>query len=789
MLKNYFITALRFINRYKAYSIINVLGLALGIASCLIIFLVVRYELSYDRFNEKADRTYRITLHALDFNPAVSMAVVPAMRNDFPELERVSQVWQRSSGLIKVGQARFAEKNYLFADEQLPYVFDYQWLAGDRKTALAAPNSVVLTEKIAHKYFGEADPMGQVINLDNQYNLKVTGIIKDLPGNTHLGFLFMVSFATIRNDIKGMMTNFYSIANGSFAYLVIPKDYSIEKIRNRIKPFIIKNWGADIAKEATLILQPVLDIHFDQRYLNDTISQTTSKNTYWALAAVAVLIIIIACINFINLATAQAIRRAKEVGVRKVLGSSRAQLIGQFLGETSILVLLSLLFGIIITVLFLPLAEKWLDIHINARLLAQPEVIGLLGSIIIAVILLAGLYPAFVQSAFRPVESLKSKTAVSFQGLGLRKSLVIIQFAISQILIVGTLVVAYQMNFFQNQDLGFNKEAVISFNVPDQTKTEVLRKQLEDNPGVKEICFSSAAPVFNDQFTNFNAPEYGITKDDVTEVKFIDERYTDMFALKMLAGEKIIKTPAKDTANNAVVNQAMIQKLGFQDPHQAIGKHFYFNGRTPATIMGVVQDFQSESKHKKIRPCILIYEADNFYCASVRIQPRGMNQTIARIDKSWSSLFPNDLFSYEFLDDHIANWYRQEQKEYTAFRLFSVVAILIGCLGLYGLVAFAAAQRIKEVGIRKVLGASLPDIVFLFAKEFIVLIAIAFLIAAPVAYYFMNNWLNNFAYRISISGWLFLIAILVSVLIAAFTIAYQAFRAGRVNPVKSLRME
>jgi ABC-type antimicrobial peptide transport system permease subunit len=368
---------------------------------------------------------------------------------------------------------------------------------------------------------------------------------------------------------------------------------------------------------------------------------------------------------------------------------------------------------------------------------------------------------------------------------------VVFQFAISQIMIVGTLVVAYQMDFFQNRNLGFNKEAVISFGIPDETKREVLRQQLLNNPGVTQLSFSSGAPGIGSNFTSVISPENGLAKEDVTEIKFIDEAFTDMFGLKMLAGEKIVRTNISedDTVFNAVVNETMINKIGLQDPRKAIGKHIILNGNWVATITGVVRDFQSESKHKKIRPCALIYRPDNFYMASVKIQTSGMNKTISAIDKSWSALFPQGLFSYEFLDDHIAAWYRQEQKEYTAFKLFAGIAILIGCLGLYGLIAFAAAQRVKEVGIRKVLGASLADIVLLFSKEFVLLIIIAFAIAGPVAYYIMHNWLQGFAYQVNIGPAIFIIAIVSSFIIAACTIAYQAVKAGITNPVKSLRTE
>jgi len=786
MLKNYLKIAWRSISRYKAYSLLNISGLALGIASCLVIFLVVRYELSYDQFHRKADRTYRVTLHALDYNPSVSMAVAPALRNDFPELEQVSQVWYQSEGLVKVGQNAYNEKGCAYADEYFTHIFDYQWQAGNPGTALSNPNAVVLTETAAKKYFGDKDAMGQLINLDNQYDLKVTGVIKDPPGNSHLHFLFLVSFETVKKDIQGLFKNFYAIAGGT-TYFVLPEKTSIQQIHRRIPAFIEKNWGGKIAKEADLVLQPLTDIHFDKRYIDNSSGTTTSRENYWALSAVALLILLIACINFINLATAQAMHRAKEVGVRKVLGSGRAQLIWQFLGETSLMVALALVLGLIVASLSLPKISKWMDIRIGSYL-SDPSILLLVLGLLVALILLAGLYPAFVQSSFRPLNAMKGNAGIAFRGLPLRKALVVVQFAISQILIIGTLVVAYQMDFFRNQDLGFNKEAVVVFGVPDRAKLDVLKQTLSTDPGVKDLSFSSAAPAYNSGFAPLICPELGYTKDQVTEMKSIDEHFLDFFSIKTLAGTRISKKNENDTPRRVIVNETLIRQLGMNDPQQAIGKRIVAGGQE-AVIDGVVEDFQSESKHKKRRPCVLYYRERNFFMASVRLEPRGAHQSLARIEKLWTGLFPKDLFEIEFLDEHIAAMYSQEEKEYTAFKLFSFIAILIGCLGLYGLVAFAAAQRTKEVGIRKVLGASLPNIIFLFTREFIVLILVAFLVAAPVAYLAMHSWLEGFAYQIHIGGGIFLLAIGVSFLIAGGTIAYQAVRAGLANPVMALRNE
>lgn len=787
MFSNYIKLAFRSIRRNISYTLLNVAGLTLSIASCIVIFLVVKNELSYDRYHKKADRTYRVTLNAIDFNPSVSMAVTKAMRNDFPELENITQFWYRGQQLMQVGESRYNEEGMAYADEQFARVFDFNWLEGDQKTALSAPNSIVLTKTLAKKYFGDKPAMGQTIRFDNSNDLLVTGIIEDLPGNTHLPFKYLVSFETIEKELGGALREFYWIS-GANTYIVIPENTYIQQFQKRIPEFLKKNWGEGIAKEARLPLQPLKEIHFDQRYLHNTAMPTTSRNTYIALAVVALFIIITACINFINLATALAMKRVKEVGIRKTLGARRGQLISQFLGETGLLVILAVVIGYAAAYIFLPTVTGWLDIRVGVAQMTEKTTLLTVGGLTILIILLAGLYPAFVQSAFRPAISLKSSGAMSFRGLTLRKSLVFFQFAISQILIIGTLVVAHQMDFFRNQDLGFNKDAMISFYAFDAKKREVLKQQLRADPGVKDIAFASSAPVGNGNFGPFSAPHLGRPKDDVTEIKSIDTHYIEMFGIKMLAGEKLKIRQESDSPNNVLVNETLIRKLGITDPQKAIGQHFR-QWRTDCVIMGVVQDFQSESKHKERRPCILLYEEDAHFNVSVLLNAGNTRQTLARIEKAWTKLFPEELFAYEFLDERIGSMYRQEQKAYTAFRMFSVLAIIIGCLGLYGLVAFAAVQRTKEVGIRKVLGASIPDIVILFGKEFMLLITIAFVVAAPVAWYVMNNWLQNFAYRVDIGFLTFLMAIAASFIIAAITIAHQAVKAALANPVKSLRTE
>ena len=786
MFVNYLLTAFRNIRRHIGYTVINILGLALGVASCLLIFLVVRYELGYDAFYAKADRIYRVNHHSIDYNPRTSPAVAPALRHDFPELE-VAQFFF-DNGLIKIGNDRFNEENYAYADEWVPRVFDYQWIAGDPKTALAAPNQIVLTARMAKKYFGSKDAMGQTISVDNQFDCKVTGVIKDLPGNTSVPFRFLISLSTIRNTWVGKTHEYFAIPGGNYTFIALPANYPVDRVRNRIHSFLKNNWGDDIAKQATLILQPLREIHFDQRYLFIDLSPTTSKQTYYALAGIALFILITACINFINLATGQAITRAREVGVRKVLGARRPQLIAQFLGETALQVIAAIILGLGVAALFVPQLSNWLDIGIGVGELGQPVIIGLLAALAAFTIVVAGLYPAFVQSAFQPALSLKGKPVERPGGLGLRRGLVILQFGISQLMIVGTIIVARQMDFFQNRDLGFNKDFVISFPSTDSAHAPVLDQQLRALPGVTAISFSSGSPANMAMATDFDDEARGIKGENVTEYKFVDENYIRMFELRMLAGDTIARVVGKDSIQRVVVTETLIQVLNIPDPQKAVGHVFGANGGR-CRIIGVVADFQSESKHKKRRPCIMQYNDHGFWNVSVRLNPHAMQGTIAQIDKIWSALHPKDLFQYEFLDDHIASFYKQEQKVYTAFRLFSGIAIFIGCIGLYGLIAFATLQRTREVGIRKVLGASVASILLLFGREFIFLILAAFVVAAPVAWLVMHSWLNDFAYRIDIGWMTFAISLAVSFVIAAITISYKTAAAAMANPVKSLRTE
>lgn len=779
MFRPYFRIAIRSIARYKSYAAINIFGLALGLASCILIFLIVRNELSYDQYHRHAHRTYRITSLGLDYNPSVSFAVAPALRNDFPELEHVSQYYYWRESMIEINHDRYIIKDIGAADNEFAKIFDLEWLAGDPKSALEAPNTIVLTETTAKRYFGDQNPIGQTIRMDNNWELKVTGLIKDLPSNSHLTFKSLVSWATFHDETS----NFWSI-QGGYLYVTLPDKLSAGNVAQKLPLFIKKNWGEEVAKEGNLLLQPLTDIHYDQRYLNQT-SMPRSKKSIYGLAAVGLFILVIACINFVNMATAFALKRSKDVGIRKVIGAKGIQIIKGALSETALQVIIAFTFALGGLLLFIPYAESFFGTRITASQLLQANVVmGLLG-ISLCAVLISGLYPALIQARFNQLQILKSAFSTAGKGnTGLKRVLIGIQFLFTQLLIMSTFIVARQMDFFLNKDIGFDKESIITFDMGKNP--EGLRHLLSRQPGVKDFSFASVAPAYNINYMPFSAPHLGMNEVDVTEAKVVDENYFPLFKLKMIAGLPVAKSTSPDSILKIVVNNTFIIRLGIHHPEDAVGEQVTVGDRR-AQIQGVVADFQSESKHKKIRACFLYYNPERFNQASVKLQSNNMKQTIAAINKEWSILNPESLFNYEFLDNKVARLYEQEQTLYNTFKVFTVIAIVISCVGLLGLVSLMAVQRVKEIGVRKVLGASVQNIVILFLKDFVILIFIAFAIAVPITWYSMHNWLQEFAYKIKIVPSHFIVGLLATLFVAGTTIFIRSFIAATSNPIKAIK--
>jgi putative ABC transport system permease protein len=807
MIKNYIKTAWRNLSRNKSYAAINIIGLAIGIASCLIIFLIVQYETSFDDFHKQKDQTYRVVTattgpQGLDLGSGVPFPTGQALRIDFPQLKEVATIMRTGKGIFSIGDnskhaaKKFKEDDTFYAEPQFFSVFDFGWLAGDKKTALAEPNTVVLTQSEAERFFGDwRDAVGKVITYNNNINLKITGILKNMPANTDFPLKLVISYASTKvkgGDFYAQKDDWVSTFGSHNCFIVLPSNIPVAQFNQNLAAFVKKHKPAEYVKDG-MRLQPLNDIHY-----NTQINKFTSSAFSWpllkAISLIGLFLLVIACVNFINLATAQAVNRSKEVGIRKVLGSNRKQLIIQFISETFIVTFVAVLLAAFIAVAALPFFNKLLEIQLSNSFIYDPTVLLFIVGLIIGVTLLAGFYPALVLSGFNPISALKNKIAASrASGVSLRRGLVIFQFCIAQVLVIGTLVIIGQMNYFKNKSLGFVKDAVITVPIPRdslaQTKLNSLRDQLLQQPGISNVSYSFASPSDNNGWsTDFkynNAPK---RTNFEANLKWADPEYFSLYKLQFVAGHAYAKS---DTVHEYVVNETLLKKLGVRDPQQAIGKYInLWDDKTKyAQIVGVVKDFNVSSLKDEIPPVIMASWKAVYQRINIKIQPVNVRQSLATVERLWISNFPDGMYEYQFLDEKIANFYQNEDQLSQLYKIFAGIAIFISCLGLYGLVSFMAVQRTKEVGIRKTLGASVSNIVYLFSKEFTVLIIVAFAISAPVGYYLMHKWLQDYTYRIPIGPGIFILAILASVAIAWITVGYKAIKAALANPVNSLRSE
>jgi len=802
MIKNYFKTAFRNLARNKSFALINVAGLGIGIASCLLIFLVIQFEQGFDTFHKKKDRIYRVTtwfdrVGNPDYSSGITYPAPQALRMDFPQLEAVTALSGEEDEQISIAGnggniKKFSlEKGVFFADKELTNVLDISWLAGNPATALSEPRTVVLAQSEAERYFGSWEQaMGKTIIRNTRTHLKVTGIIKDMPAATDFPLKVLISLKT---SWQTSNTDWSNTASSFNCLVVLPEGMGQAAFDALLQGFYRKHRTDDNPNIRTSYhLQPLSDIHFDNRFGNFN-QRTFSKKLINALSLIGLFLLIVACVNFINLATAQAVNRSKEVGVRKVLGGSRKQLAAQFLGETFLITLCAVMVAVVITWLVLPLLGRLLDIPLSWKHDKLPAVGLFLLITTVGVTLLSGFYPAIILSGFHPIEALKSRmTSKSIGGLSLRRGLVILQFAIAQVLIIGTLVVVSQMKFFKNESMGFAKEAIVTTPLPSdsisRTKTDALRNVLLQQPGIKNISFSYAAPSSGDSWTSdFNFDRSPTPTPFEPSLKWADASYLATYGLQLVAGRNYIET---DTVREFLVNESVVRKLGIKNVTDILGKEISFwKGELQGSVVGVVKDFHDNSLRDPISPVVLACRKGNYRIIGIKIDMGRAPAALATIEKTWNTFFPDYIYDYKFLDEQIAGFYKQENQLSKLYTLFAAIAIFISCLGLYGLVSFMAVQRTKEVGIRKVLGASIAHIMYLFSKEFTLLIGIAFIIAAPLAWYIMHRWLGNFAFQISLGIGFFVLAIIGSLLVAWITVGYKAFRSAIANPVKSLRTE
>lgn len=805
MLKNYLKVALRNIRRHKSYTFINIAGLSLGITCVIILFLIIKFELSFDTTHTHADRLYRVNTHNIrptetNKNMGSPYPLARELRDNYPEVEQATTIEYAIQGLISVPvngtYNKFLEKEGLaYVDNNFFKVFDFgagndMWLAGNPDSALRDPGSVVLTEKLAEKYFNKSEALGKVIRLNNSLDLMVTGVIRDFPANSDFPFTLLTSLNSQPNYEEYMDDWIYTSSHLQ-NYVVLKDQAQAPGLEDQFPQLITRTLGEDGIERRAHILQPLNTIHFDSDYDNFN-ERTISKETLGGLALIGVLLILTASINFINLATAQAMGRAKEIGVRKVLGSSKPQLVFQFLGEIFVITFISFVISLALAFLAIPSINQLLEISIARNFLNDLGNILFLIAALFAISFAAGIYPALVLSGFNPISALKSnqglgQTANSFSGVFLRRSLIIVQFTITQIMIIGTIIIINQNELFKNKNLGFDKEAIITIKIPDDdpVKLETLHTRLTANPLVVNMSYNYGGPT--SEYNNTGAFYYLETSSEdrlSAEVKHIDEHYLETYSLKLLAGNNLA---LKDTMSGLLINESTVTYLHIPNPEAAIGKRFKIWGEREVT--GVVADFHSRSLQETVKPLIMMNARGYMREAGIKLNASNLENAIAHVETIWSETFPDYVFDYVFLNETIAKLYEKEKKLSQLFIIFSSISIFIGTMGLLGLISYLSAQKTKEVGIRKVMGASAGSIWWIFAKELGFLVLIAFLIASPIAYYFLSDWLQDYQYRVEISPATFLMVLVGTLFIALLTIAYKTYKAAMADPVRSLRRE
>jgi putative ABC transport system permease protein len=799
MFTNYLKTAFRNLWRYRIFSAINLLGLAVGMASFLLISRYVAFERSYDAFNAKADRIYRIDCNTKTETEILPTGLTagptgPSIKANFPEVEQQVRL-EFKRFLVQRGERRFQENNILAADSTIFDVFTFPFVEGDPANALKHPFDCVLSQTGAKKYFGSEDPVGQSLRLNGKYAVRVTGVIKDIPMNAQFHsdiFLSMATFSSL--DVQ------YDKSWGRFVwftYLLLKPGADPTRLEAALKPFVNKQ-TEDITKSIgmsyTLWLQPLRDVHLGPALNYYGIGEPTgSKTNVSIFSIVAIVVLVIACINFVNLTTARAVERAREVGIRKTIGAVRTQLTIQFLGESILLCLIAFSLASGLCIVLQPLFTGLLDKNIPLNTGHGGYILELFG-ISVVIGLIAGVYPALVLSAFDPIAVLKGRFASTGKGLFLRRTLVVLQFAISTVLFIGIIVVYNQLRYMQTQDLGFKKDHTLAINFYSdsavQANEEYIRRELSALPGVKGVTFSSFVPGTEPdnwyfQVANPSGKMQGIN----LNFYVVDFDYFSRYNIQLAAGRAFSRIFSTDSTKAMVINEAAARSLGYSDPTKALGKKYHMWG-VDGTIVGIAKDFHYRGLQEAIQPLgFRVLDAGFYNIVSVSIAPDGIPETLLALEQRWKEVAPQRPFEYTFVDQDFARLYSSEERFQRVFLYFGLLAIFISCLGLLGLAAYSTIQRTKEIGVRKVLGATPTTIVTLLSQEFLWPVFLALLIASPVAWFGMHSWLEEFPYRTKIAWWVFPLAAAGAVLITFVTIAFHSIKTATVNPIKCLKSE
>jgi putative ABC transport system permease protein len=803
MLRNYFTVAFRNISKDKFYSIINVFGLTLGIASCLFIAIYITDELSYDRFHSEAERTYRINEFILtegsgERSSSVPFPVGTTLAEDYsPMIETQVRLFDFQSPTLLItereSKKEFNEPNILFVDSTFFHVFDgYELIKGNKETALAKPHSVLLTESTAQRYFGNEDPMGKLLQLEGREELIVTGVMPNPPGNAHFSFDMLVSFSTLRSFFNGQYPDTW-YWNPCWTYIVLKDGVSPADLEKQFPAFIQKYFPEFIRAETKMTLQPLTDIHLKSDLEFEMQANSSEENIY-VFSIIGLVILFIACMNFMNLSTARSAKRAKEVGLRKTLGSQRSQLVAQFLMESLIIALVAIVLSLLITVLGMPAFNDLAEKSISLEMLLHPVILTILAAIFLVVGIGSGLYPAFVLSSFVPIKVLKDASVKGGRGAMLRKTLVVAQFALSIIMIISTVIAIDQLNFLRKSDTGFNPEQVLyisSLRTPITQTYHAFKKEMENRPDVESV--TGILDVLGSKHQGDNFRFEGMDKSKLFSVMWVNHDFFKTFGLDMAAGRPFMETMTTDDSLTLIVNEALAKQFNWT-PEEAIGRSFEYQ-RFKGEIVGVVEDFNFVSKHKRIEPLVIQLRSNpnhfNFSLkyVALKLNTTDLRSTVEAIEEKWKTLAPGRPFDYFFLDQELDKLYKDEEKLSKVAGIFSVLAVIVACLGLFALASFMTEERKKEIGIRKVMGGSVSQIVFLLSRDFSGLIALAFVIACPLAWYAIHAWLNNFAFHVEVSWVIFVSVGVVTLLIALLTISYRALQAAYANPVKTLRHE
>ncbi|WP_343669423.1 ABC transporter permease [Chitinophaga sp.] len=782
----YFKIALRSLLRYKTYAGINIAGLGLAMAACLLIYRVVHFEMSFDRFHADHEQIYRVvSVTGTEYFMGVPFPVPGALRKDYPQLQNVGAIRQ-TDGVIIVDDKKFRERDRVYYTE--PSVFEilgFKWLYGNPRESLSAPGTGVMTKSIAIKYFGSWEAaIGKTFNHNNERIIRVTGILDDMPANTDFPFSVAISYATLLPQLD--QADWLSVNEAHSVLVKLPAGMD-EAHGNAMLSDMIKRYKPKENRKEQLQLQPLSTVHTDTRFRN--YNAVFSPRMISGLILVGVFLLIIGCVNFINIATAQAVTRSREVGVRKALGGGRQQLIGQFLAETFVIAFFALLLGLLIGKLCLP--EVCRIMRLPVLELFDTDLLYFTIGLLITVTLLAGGYPAFIMSGFNPVNALKGIGMKIAGGLSLKRILVVLQFAVAQLLLICMLVVMSQMKKVLHAPLGFDQKAVVTVSIPKDSASVqqfgFIRNQLLQSPGIRQVSFSfTPASSYGGWFGKLRF-EGRIINDFAVDLKFADQAYINTYGMQLVVGSNY--TPA-DTVNGFVVNETLAKKLGYREPADMIGKRMtFFNDQVSGLITGVIKDFRANSLKEPVLPLVLMNNRSWYRTLNVKIDPDQMPEAMAAIEKTCKMAWPAYLYEYEFMDDLLKDFYQEEIQLSALYRLFATLAMFISCLGLYGLVSLMVVQRRKEVGIRKVLGASVMDVLVLLSKEFTLLVVIGFIIAAPLAAYFMQGWLNSFNVRIGLQANIFLLTIGGALVIAWMTVGMRTIKAALANPAKAIRTE